>query len=138
MPRGDLRGPLEFRLADPYAAWLIDPGCAIFARAGPGGGVPERCAQTRDEYVNKTASALLPAWLSGGVKHADEGTDEVVGFGVRAEIATGDGAHPGGYEGAERFKRRLVATKRCSAAASFSTSLRYTASMRSSRFGKWR
>jgi hypothetical protein len=37
--------------------------------------------------------------LSGGVKDADEGTDEVVGFGVRAEIATGDGAFDGGYEG---------------------------------------
>ena len=27
------------------------------------------------------------------------GTDEVVGFGVRAEIATGDGALDGSYEG---------------------------------------
>jgi hypothetical protein len=42
---------------------------------------------------------LLPAGLSGGVKDADEDTDEVVGFGVRAEIVTGDSALDGGYEG---------------------------------------
>jgi len=42
---------------------------------------------------------LLPAGLSGGVKDADEGTDEVVGVGVRVEITAGDGALDGRYEG---------------------------------------
>jgi hypothetical protein len=41
---------------------------------------------------------LLPAWQSGGVEDADERAHEVIGVGVGAEIAAGDGALDGGYE----------------------------------------
>jgi hypothetical protein len=39
-------------------------------------------ARAGDEDVYETASSLLPAWFVGGVKDADEGTDEVVGIRV--------------------------------------------------------
>ena len=49
-------------------------------------------ARAGDEDVDETASGLLPAGFVSGVKDADEGTNEVVGIGVGAQIATGDSA----------------------------------------------
>jgi len=45
-----------------------------------------------DEDVNETASGLFPAGFVGSVKDSHEGTNEVVGIGVVAEIAAVDGA----------------------------------------------
>lgn len=55
-------------------------------------------AGASDEDIDKTASGLLPAGFVGGVKDANEGTEEVVGIGVAAEIAAGDGALDEGGE----------------------------------------
>ena len=55
-------------------------------------------ARAGDENVDETASGLLPAGFVGGVKDSDEGTDEVVGIGVVAEIAAVDGALDEGGE----------------------------------------
>ena len=61
-----------------------------------------RWARAGDEDVDETTGGLLPAGFVGGVKDADEGTHEVVGIGVVAEIAAGDGAlGEGGERGAD-------------------------------------
>jgi hypothetical protein len=51
-----------------------------------------RWARAGDEDVDETASGLLPAGFVGGVKDVNEGTDEVIGIGILAEITAGDGA----------------------------------------------
>jgi hypothetical protein len=49
-------------------------------------------ARASDEDIDETTSSFLPAGFVSGVKDANEGTEEVVGIGVVAEIAAGDGA----------------------------------------------
>jgi hypothetical protein len=47
-----------------------------------------RSPRACDEYVDETPGALFPARRSrGGVEDADERAEEVVGIGVRAQIA---------------------------------------------------
>jgi hypothetical protein len=58
-----------------------------------------RSAGTCDEDIDEASGAGLPTGESGGVEDADEGPNEVIGVCVRAEIAAGDGASHGGYEG---------------------------------------
>src|SRR5580698_995453 len=74
-------------------AWLLPPPARRCWSA------PGRCARAGNEDVNEAAGAWLPAGERSGVKDAHEGADEVVGFGVGAEIAAGDGAPHGGDEG---------------------------------------
>ena len=57
-----------------------------------------RRPRTCDEDVDEAAGAGLPTGLSRGVKDANEGTDEVGGFRVGAEITAGDGALDGDHE----------------------------------------
>ena len=63
------------------------------------GGGPIRRTGACDEDVYEASGAGLPTEQSSGVEDADEGTNEVVGVCVRAEITAGDGATNGGYEG---------------------------------------